>query len=287
MCGSRSVSDGRFERRAAIKFLRNFAMASLEAGAESFKREGRILGRLAHPQIAGLIDAGLTENEEPYLVLEYVEGEPIDKYCDDRALGVEARIRLFLDVLSAVAHAHSNLIVHRDIKPSNVLVRNDEQVKLLDFGIAKLLEVDETSSDATEITLESGAALTPRFAAPEQLAGGAISTATDVYSLGVLRLRPSYRTASGWSRSAYASGVSQGHRRGRAPAAGFGAHWHWTMPKRVWLRQGNVRTTLRQTSQAASRRSRHNSHQGSQETSIGAIRLRCGFWRRSSSLSSA
>jgi serine/threonine protein kinase len=177
-------SDGRFERRAAIKFLRNAMVA--RGGAERFKREGRILGRLAHPQIAGLIDAGLTENEEPYLVLEYVEGEPIDKYCDDRALDVEARIRLVLDVFSAVAHAHSNLIVHRDIKPSNVLVRNDEQVKLLDFGIAKLLEVDETSSDATEITLESGAALTPRFAAPEQMAGDAISTATDVYALGVL-----------------------------------------------------------------------------------------------------
>jgi eukaryotic-like serine/threonine-protein kinase len=177
-------SDGRFERRAAIKFLHNALVG--QGSTERFKREGRLLGRLAHSQIAALIDAGITENGEPYLVLEYVEGDPIDKYCDDRALGVEARIRLLLDVSSAVAHAHSNLIVHRDIKPSNVLVRNDGQVKLLDFGIAKLLEVDETSSDATQLTLEDGAALTPRFAAPEQVAGGAISTATDVYSLGVL-----------------------------------------------------------------------------------------------------
>jgi serine/threonine protein kinase len=177
-------SDGRFERRAAIKFLHPALIA--RGSAERFKREGRILGRLAHSQIAALIDAGITENGEPFLVLEYVEGDPIDKYCDDRALDVEARILLFLDVLSAVAHAHSNLIVHRDIKPSNVLVRHDGQVKLLDFGIAKLLEMDETSSDATQLTLENGAALTPKFAAPEQLAGGAISTATDVYALGVL-----------------------------------------------------------------------------------------------------
>jgi eukaryotic-like serine/threonine-protein kinase len=177
-------NDGRFERRAAIKFLHNALIAP--GSAERFKREGRILGRLAHSEIAALIDAGITENGEPYLVLEYVEGDPIDKYCDDHALGVEARIRLFLDVSSAVAHAHSNLIVHRDIKPSNVQVRNDGHVKLLDFGIAKLLEVDETSSDATQLTLENGAALTPKFAAPEQVAGGPISTATDVYSLGVL-----------------------------------------------------------------------------------------------------
>lgn len=177
-------SDGRFERRAAIKFLNNALVA--QGSAERFKREGRILGRLAHAQIAALIDAGITENGEPYLVLEYVEGDPIDKYCDDRALDVEARIRLLLDVSSAVAHAHSNLIVHRDIKPSNVLVRKDGQVKLLDFGIAKLIEADDASSGATQLTLESGAALTPRFAAPEQVAGGAVSTATDVYSLGVL-----------------------------------------------------------------------------------------------------
>jgi len=177
-------NDGRFERRAAIKFLHSALVA--QGSAERFKREGRILGRLAHSQIAALIDAGITEDGEPYLVLEYVEGDPIDKYCDDRALSVEARIRLLLDVSSAVAHAHSNLIVHRDIKPSNVLVRNDGQVKLLDFGIAKLLEADETSSDATQLTLESGTALTPKYAAPEQVMGGAISTGTDVYSLGVL-----------------------------------------------------------------------------------------------------
>src|SRR5579863_2969273 len=176
--------DGRFERKVAIKFLN--AAAFDEASAERFKREGTILGKLAHPQIAELIDAGFTDAGDPFLVLEYVEGLPIDEYCDRHKLGVNARIRLFLDVLTAVAHAHSNLIVHRDIKPTNVLVRNDAQVKLLDFGIAKVL-VDETGDGAASpLTLEAGAALTPRFAAPEQVNEGAITTATDIYALGVL-----------------------------------------------------------------------------------------------------
>src|SRR5215469_4443572 len=177
-------SDGRFERRVAIKFL-NFALAA-HGGAERFKREGSILARLLDPHIAELIDAGVTSNGEPYLVLEHVEGEHIEEYCDRHALDVDARIRLFLDVLGAVGHAHAHLIVHRDIKPSNVLVRNDGQVKLLDFGIAKLLTDDATPALSTVLTAEGGGALTPQFAAPEQIAGGAITTATDVYALGVL-----------------------------------------------------------------------------------------------------
>lgn len=177
-------SDGRFERRVAVKFL-HFAV-STQGGAERFKREGRILGQLAHPHVAELIDAGVTLNEEPYLVLEYVEGEQIDLYCDQRRLDVDVRIRLFLDVLSAVAQAHANMIVHRDIKPGNVLVRKDGQVKLLDFGIAKLLAEEGNPAAATQLTLESGGALTPQFAAPEQVTGGAVTTATDVYALGVV-----------------------------------------------------------------------------------------------------
>jgi serine/threonine protein kinase len=175
-------SDGRFERRVAVKFL-HFSVAA--GGQERFKREGRILGQLAHPHIAELMDAGVT-NREPYLVLEHVQGEHIDEYCDKRILDVDARIRLFLDVLSAVAEAHAHLIVHRDLKPSNVLVRHDGQVKLLDFGIAKLLAEDISSGGATLLTLEGGGALTPQFAAPEQVTGLAITTATDVYELGVL-----------------------------------------------------------------------------------------------------
>lgn len=176
--------DGRFERQVAVKFL-HFALAS-QGVAQRFKREGRILGQLLHPHIAELIDAGVTPNGEPYLVLEYVRGEQIDEYCDERMLDVNSRIQLFLDVLTAVIHAHANLVVHRDIKPSNVLVSGEGEVKLLDFGIAKLLADDTNPTAATLLTLESGSALTPLFAAPEQVTGGAITTATDVYSLGVL-----------------------------------------------------------------------------------------------------
>ena len=173
--------DGRFERKVAIKFI-HFAVLDA-TGAERFKREGAILGKLSHPQIAELIDAGLTPTGEPFLVLEYVEGRPIDEYCDDNKLSVDARIHLFLDVLSAVAHAHSNLIVHRDIKPSNVFIRIDGQVKLLDFGIAKVLADDGAQ---TQLTGELSRVLTPQYAAPEQMTGEAITTATDVYLLGVL-----------------------------------------------------------------------------------------------------
>jgi serine/threonine-protein kinase len=176
--------DGRFERKVAIKFLNVAAFD--QAGAQRFKREGAILGKLTHPFIAELIDAGLTAAGEPFLVIEYVDGQPIDEYCDTNKLSVNDRIRLFLDVLRAVAHAHSNLIVHRDIKPSNVLVSNDGQVKLLDFGIAKVLAGDATDGSATALTLEAGAAFTPRFAAPEQVTEGTVTTATDTYALGVL-----------------------------------------------------------------------------------------------------
>src|SRR5713101_7034676 len=155
-------SDGRFEGQAAVKFLN---VALLGRGGEArFKREGNILSRLAHPNIAHLIDAGVSATGQPYLVLEYVEGHHIDKYCADHALDLEARLRLLLDVMAAVAHAHANLIVHRDIKPSNVLVTNDGHVKLLDFGIAKLLE-DEAA--ATVLTREGERALTLAYAAPE------------------------------------------------------------------------------------------------------------------------
>jgi len=176
-------NDGRFERKAAVKFL----SASLigHGGEERFKREGAILGRFSHPNIAEMLDAGVTSAGQPYIILEYVEGEPIDRYCDAHRLDIKARLSLFLDVLSAVAHAHANLIVHRDIKPSNVLVNKDGQVKLLDFGIAKLLEVEGQESP-TLLTRTGDSPLTPEYAAPEQVTGGPITTATDIYALGVL-----------------------------------------------------------------------------------------------------
>jgi serine/threonine-protein kinase len=177
-------NDGRFERKAAVKFLSAALIG--HGGEERFRREGAILGRLSHLNIAELLDAGVSSAGHPYLVIEYVEGEPIDEYCDRRKLDVRARVRLFLDVLGAVAHAHANLIVHRDIKPSNVLVSIDGVVKLLDFGIAKLLEGAGRHGAATLLTHEAGSAFTPQFAAPEQLTGGAVTTKTDVYELAVL-----------------------------------------------------------------------------------------------------
>jgi serine/threonine-protein kinase len=128
----------------------------------------------------------LTTKRGPYLVLEYVRGQHIDEYCDTHKLGVDERIELFLDVLGAVAHAHANLVVHRDIKPPNVLVSSEGDVKLLDFGIAKLLADDTTPAVATRLTLDGGDAMTPLFAAPEQVTGGLITTATDGYALGAL-----------------------------------------------------------------------------------------------------
>ncbi|MEO7732576.1 MAG: serine/threonine-protein kinase [Kofleriaceae bacterium] len=175
-------TDGRFEGRVAVKLL-NASLTGPD-GAARFKREGSILARLRHPHIAHLIDAGVSPAGQPYLVLEHVDGQRIDRHCDARALDVAARVRLFLDVLDALAHAHANLVVHRDLKPSNVMVDASGRVKLLDFGIAKLLAVEPGDADA--VTREGYQALTPLYAAPEQLRGGDITTATDVYALGVL-----------------------------------------------------------------------------------------------------
>jgi serine/threonine protein kinase/Tol biopolymer transport system component len=176
-------NDGRFERRVAVKVLNAGLMG--KGGEERFRREGRILGGLAHPHIAELIDAGVSPKGHPYLVLEYVEGDHIDRYCDQNNLDVRARIRLFLDALNAVAEAHANHIVHRDLKPSNLLVRVDGQAKLLDFGIAKLLGAEGRNGESP-LTLEGARALTPEYAAPEQLKGEPVTAATDVYAAGVL-----------------------------------------------------------------------------------------------------
>ena len=172
-------SDGRYEGEVAIKLL-NAALVG-RGGEERFRREGTILARLGHPHIARLIDAGVSNTGQPYLVLELVRGEHIDSHCDDRKLSIERRIRLFLDVVSAVSHAHANLIVHRDLKPSNVLVNQAGAVKLLDFSIAKLL-----ADQGASLTRDLGSMMTPKYAAPEQISGEPITTRTDIYSLGVL-----------------------------------------------------------------------------------------------------
>ena len=175
-------ADGRFEGSVAVKLLHLSLLA--RTGALRFEREGAILARLAHRNIARLLDAGVTAQGQPYLVIELIEGLRIDRYCDAQRLNVAQRLALFAQVLAAVAHAHSHLVIHRDIKPNNILVAADGSVKLLDFGIAKLLQ-DEPAA-AAPVTREAQLVMTPDYAAPEQLQGGSVTTATDVYALGVL-----------------------------------------------------------------------------------------------------
>jgi tetratricopeptide (TPR) repeat protein len=174
-------ADGRFDGTAAVKIL-NLALVTAP-GQERFRREGSVLARLSHPGIARLLDAGVGAAGEPYLVIEHVDGVPIDRFVVERALALEARLRLFLQVVAAVEHAHAHLVVHRDLKPSNILVTADGTVKLLDFGIAKLLDDD---LERTALTQAGGQLLTPRYAAPEQVKDQPLTTATDVYALGVL-----------------------------------------------------------------------------------------------------
>jgi serine/threonine-protein kinase len=176
-------TDGRFEGQVAIKLL---GTALHSERLERFRREGQLLARLAHPFIARLLDAGSLPSGQPYLVLEHVDGQRIDRWCDDARLDIDARLRLFIDVCVAVAHAHANLVVHRDLKPSNILVGAGGAVKLLDFGIAKLIETETGAAEETALTRLAGRAMTPEYAAPEQVSGEPITTATDVYALGVL-----------------------------------------------------------------------------------------------------
>ena len=171
-------SDGAYQQRVAVKVLRRGL--DTEDLIRRFLMERQILSSLAHPNIARLLDGGSTEDGRPYLVMELVVGESVTSFADDRQLDVRERLQLFLHVVDAVQAAHRQLVVHRDIKPSNILVDGDGRVKLLDFGIAKLLAVE---SEHTDIGVR---ALTPEYASPEQLRGEAITTATDVYQLGLL-----------------------------------------------------------------------------------------------------
>lgn len=177
-------ADEGVKRQVAIKLP--LLTLSTPQQLERFTRERDVLATLEHAHIARLYEAGVSPTGQPYLVLEYVNGLPLTQHCDERRLGLVARLRLFLQVLAAVEHAHKHLVVHRDLKPSNILVDPQGQVKLLDFGIAKLLP-DPTQARSRAQTTQQGAwALTPLYAAPEQLQGQAITTAADVYALGVL-----------------------------------------------------------------------------------------------------
>ena len=176
-------ADGQFEQQVALKLLRPGIDSAVDQ--VRFRAERQILATLNHPHIARLLDGGMMDDGQPYLVLELVDGEPIDRYCDARSMSLRDRIQLFLTVLEATQYAHRNLIVHRDLKPSNILVSADGRVKLLDFGIAKLLDPVALPGEAPA-TRTGAVAMTPEYAAPEQVRGDPVSTATDVYALGVL-----------------------------------------------------------------------------------------------------
>ena len=182
--------DGGLKRQVALKLPRLSWSSGL---AERMSRERDILASLDHPNIARLYDAGLDEQGRPYLALEYVEGEAIDVHCKKHAVSVPDRLMLILQVARAVAHAHARLVVHRDLKPANILVTAEGQVRLLDFGIAKLMEGELTQE--TQLTQQGGRALTLDYASPEQIRGEPLGTASDVYSLGVV----SYRLLTGTS----------------------------------------------------------------------------------------
>ena len=171
-------ADGQYEKKVAIKLVRSGY--DTEFILERFRHERQILAGLDHPNIARLLDGGTTDEGVPYLVMELVEGAPIDSYCDARKLTITERLQLFRQVCSAVQYAHQHLVIHRDIKPSNILVTEDGAPKLLDFGIAKILD----ASGSAEATLLRP--MTPEYASPEQIRGEPITTATDVYSLGVV-----------------------------------------------------------------------------------------------------
>lgn len=171
--------DGAFEQETAIKFLPRYF--ETETRVARFRAERQILADLDHPSIARLLDGGVTDEGMPYLVMEYVEGEPITTYAERHHLTIEERLGLLQTVLAAVQVAHANLVVHRDLKPSNILVAEGGQVKLLDFGIAKLLD-----AEAAPLTRTGRHPMTPGYAAPEQITGASITTATDIYQLGVL-----------------------------------------------------------------------------------------------------
>ena len=166
-------------RQVALKLVRERWIS--DDTRKRFEREQAVLARLQHPHIARLLDVGTSEDGSPYLTMDFVDGAPITEYCDAKGLSATERLELFLDVCSAVQYAHQNLVIHRDLKPSNILVTEDGTVKLLDFGISKLLEADDDLGQTASNRL-----MTPSYASPEQLSGQAVATAADVYSLGII-----------------------------------------------------------------------------------------------------
>jgi tetratricopeptide (TPR) repeat protein/tRNA A-37 threonylcarbamoyl transferase component Bud32 len=178
-------ADDQYRQRVAIKFLRRIADG--DAAARRFRTERQILATLQHPRIAALLDGGVTPEGQPYFVMEYIDGAPITLWSDNRKVDLDTRLRLFLEVCDAVRAAHRRLIVHRDLKPGNILVTDDGAVKLLDFGIARLLHAsDEAAEPDAPHTAVGARVFTPEYAAPEQIRGEPVGTAADIYALGVL-----------------------------------------------------------------------------------------------------
>lgn len=173
-------ADGEFQQQVAIKLVSSAFLG--KDSVERFRRERQILAGLNHPNIARLLDGGVTDDRIPYLVMEYIEGETLIKHADSRNLSVADRLSLFLKICHSFAYAHSNLVVHRDVKPSNIIVTYDNEPKLLDFGLAKIMDIDRDGSR----TATNFRALTPAYASPEQIKGDVITTASDIYSLGVV-----------------------------------------------------------------------------------------------------
>ena len=176
-------ADDQFRQQVAIKLVRRGLLSRQTQGR--LRQERQILASLDHPNIARLYDGGATADGTPYIVMEFIDGEPIDVYCDKRRLTIEGRLRLFMTICSAVHRAHQNLIVHRDLKPSNILVTREGVPKLLDFGIAKMLD-DRDMMYTVAVTQADVRVMTPDHASPEQIRGELISTASDIYVLGVL-----------------------------------------------------------------------------------------------------
>src|SRR5216684_720783 len=178
--------DAEYQKKVAIKVIRRGM--DTDFIVDRFRTERQILAHLEHPNIARLLDGGTTEDGLPYLVMEYIEGQPLDQYSDERKLSISDRLQLFLAVCSAVHYAHQNLVIHRDLKPNNILVTQEGAPKLLDFGVAKLLSPDP-SADAGDNTVTGMSFVTPEYASPEQVRGESITTLSDIYSLGVLLYR--------------------------------------------------------------------------------------------------
>ena len=187
-------ADGQYEQRGALKLVHAHAVAA--DAHQRFARERQILASLDHAHVARLLDGGQTDDGRLYFVMEYVEGRPIDRFCDETRATIDRRLELFEKVCAGVQHAHDRLVVHRDLKPSNILVTDAGDVKLLDFGIAKLLS-DDTAAPATRL-------LTPEYASPEQWRGDPVAIASDVYQLGLLL----YELLTGAPAQSLSSGAS-------------------------------------------------------------------------------